>query len=318
MGQGQAASGSRLDDAARAGWLYYVAGNNQEEIARKLGVSRQSAQRLVSLSVSEGLIKVRLDHPIGRCMELADRLRRRYALDFCEVVPSDPGSESTVLGVAQAAAAEIERRLRAPEPVVMAIGTGRTLKAAIEQLPPMECPQHKIVSLTGSIAPDGSAAFYNVIFNMADAVKARSFPMPLPVIASSAAEREALHKQPMIRDTLELAASANVTFLGIGDLGPAAPLYLDGFVSDAELKALQKAGAVAEIVGWAFDAEGRMVDGLTNERVASAPLPSRESSLVIALAMGAKKLPGIRAALNRRLVNGLLTDEQTAEQLLVR
>ena len=47
----------RLDDAARAGWLYYIAGNTQDEIARKLGVSRQTAQRLVSLSVSEKLIK---------------------------------------------------------------------------------------------------------------------------------------------------------------------------------------------------------------------------------------------------------------------
>ena len=71
---------NRLDDAARAGWLYYVAGNTQEEIASKLGISRQSAQRLVSLSVSEGLIKVRLDHPIGRCMDLAARLRSRFGL----------------------------------------------------------------------------------------------------------------------------------------------------------------------------------------------------------------------------------------------
>ena len=63
--------GNRLDDAARAGWLYYVAGNTQDEIARKLGVSRQSAQRLVSLAVSEKLIKFRLDHPIARCMELS-------------------------------------------------------------------------------------------------------------------------------------------------------------------------------------------------------------------------------------------------------
>lgn len=313
---GRETSATRLDDAARAGWLYYVAGNNQEQIARKLGVSRQTAQRLVSLSVSEGLIKVRLDHPIGRCMELAEQLRHRFALDYSEVVPSDPASGSTVQGIAQAAAAEIERRLRSAEPIVMAIGTGRTLKAAIEQLPPMECPQHKIVSLTGNIAPDGSAAFYNVIFNIADAVKSRSFPMPLPVIASSAAEREALHQQPMIRDTLALAATADVTFIGIGDLGPEAPLYLDGFVTAAELKALQKAGAVGEIVGWAFDAQGRLVEGLTNERVASAPLPSRERSLVVAMAMGARKLPGIRAALNRRLVNGLMTDEATAEALL--
>ena len=49
-----AANGSKLDEAARAGWLYYVAGNTQDQIASKLGVSRQSAQRLVSLAVAEG------------------------------------------------------------------------------------------------------------------------------------------------------------------------------------------------------------------------------------------------------------------------
>jgi DNA-binding transcriptional regulator LsrR (DeoR family) len=312
----QETSATRLDDAARAGWLYYVAGNNQEQIAQKLGVSRQTAQRLVSLSVSEGLIKVRLDHPIARCLELAEKLRSRFALDLAEVVPSDPGSSSTVLGVAQSAAAEIERRLRTPDPIIMAIGTGRTLKATIEQLTPMEAPQHKIVSLTGNIAPDGSASFYNVIFNMADAIKARSFPMPLPVIASSQEERDMLLRQPMVKETLALAARADITYIGIGDLGPEAPLYLDGFITQAELKALQKAGAIGEIVGWAFDTQGKLIEGLTNERVASAPLPSRETSLVVALAMGQKKLPGIRAALNRRLINGLMTDELTALDLL--
>jgi DNA-binding transcriptional regulator LsrR (DeoR family) len=309
-------SATRLDDAARAGWLYYVAGNTQEEIATKMGISRQSAQRLVSLSVSEGLIKVRLDHPIGHCLDLAERLRARFALDHCEIVPSDPGSASTTIGIAEAGAAEIERALRLSEPQIIAIGTGRTLKAAIEQLQPMECPHHKVVSLTGNIAPDGSAAFYNVIFNVADTVKARSFPMPLPVIASSARERELLHAQPMIRSTLELAARADISFVGIGHLDPDAPLILDGFLTAAEQKALIKAGAVGEICGWCFDAGGRFLDTPINDRVASAPIPSRETSRVIAVAMGSRKAPAIRAALNRRLTNGLITDERTAELLL--
>lgn len=306
----------RLDDAARAGWLYYVAGNTQDQIAGKLGVSRQTAQRLVSLAVSEGLIKVRVDHPIANCLDLATRLKARFALDLVEVVPSDPDSTSTTLGIAEAAAAEIERWLRSAAPIVMAVGTGRTLKAAVEQLPPMECPQHKVVSLTGNIAPDGSAAFYNVVFTMADRIKARSFPMPLPVIASSPKEREMLLSQPMIQPTLALAAQADVTFVGIGDLGPRAPLYEDGFITEAELKALQKIGAIGEIVGWVFDRDGKMIDGITNDRVASAPLPSREKSLVIALAMGERKLPAILAAATRRLVNGLITDERTAAALL--
>jgi DNA-binding transcriptional regulator LsrR (DeoR family) len=36
----------------------------------------------------------------------------------------------------------------------------------------------------------------------------------------------------------------------------------------------------------------------------------------VALAKGDRKLPGIRAALSRRLVNGILTDEYTATKLL--
>ncbi len=172
------ASRNKLDDAARAGWLYYVAGNTQDEIAAKLGVSRQSAQRLVSLAISEKLIKVRLDHPIANCLELAAKLKDRFGLRLAEIVPSDPGHPDTTLGVADATALEIEKILSGSSPVIMGVGTGRTLKAAVDLLPVMDCPQHRIVSLTGNIAPDGSAAFYNVIFSIADKVKAPSFPMP--------------------------------------------------------------------------------------------------------------------------------------------
>lgn len=307
---------TRLDDAARAGWLYYVAGNNQEEIATKMGISRQSAQRLVSAAISERLIKVRLDHPIAKCMELADQLRQCFDLNFVEVVPTDPGNPESTAGVAAAGASEIEKRLSATDPIVMAIGTGRTLKAAIDQLAPMDCPQHTIVSLTGNIAPDGSASFYNVIFNMADMVKARAFPMPLPVIAASGGERALLHAQASVTPTLALAAKADITFVGIGDLGPQAPLQADGFITSHELEKLQAAGAVGEIVGWAFDAEGNLIKGLTNARVASAPLPSAKTSDVIAIAAGARKVNAILAALRSGLINGLVTDEATAEKLI--
>lgn len=312
MGNGE----GKLDDAARAAWLYYVARNTQDQIAAKLGVSRQSAQRLVSLAVSEGLVKVRIDYPIAACLDLARRMRKRFSLKFCEVVPTDPGSDSSTLGVAEATSAEIEKWLNRTEPAIIAMGTGRTLKAAIEQLPKIEAPQHSIVSLTGNIYPDGSAAYYNVIFTMADKVKARVFPMPLPVIATSEHERETLHRQAMIRPTIELAARADVTFVGLGELSEDAPLVMDGFINREELEALKDAGAVGEIVGWAYNSEGNLIDGLTNDRVASAPIPSRENSLVIASAMGKKKLACIRPAIIGRLVNGLITDEATAKELL--
>ncbi len=309
-------SQGRLDDAARAGWLYYVAGRTQDEIAVAMGISRQSAQRLVSLAVAERLIKVRLDHPIAACLEYAAALREKFNLRHVDVVPSDPDGTSSTIGIAQAGAAEIERWLRRSDPIVLAIGTGRTLKAAVDQLPAIECLQHRVVSLTGNIGPDGSAAYYNVIFSMADVIKARHFPMPLPVLVSSAGERELLHAQALVRSTLDISAQADVTFVGIGEMGIEAPLCLDGFLEKDEMLALMKRGAAGEICGWVFDGEGNLMPDDVNDRVASAPLPSRDTSSVIGIAKGRRKFEAIKAAVVGRQINGLITDEAVSEFLL--
>jgi DNA-binding transcriptional regulator LsrR (DeoR family) len=306
----------RLDDAARAGWLYYVAGNTQDEVAQKLGVSRQTAQRLVSMAVSERLIKVRLDHPIAHCMELAARLTEKFGLALCEVVPSDPTALSSSLGIAEAAAADMEQRLKSLHPIVVAIGSGRSLRAAVEQLPPLECPHHKIVSLVGNIAADGSASFYDVIVRFSDAVQAPHYPMPLPVIASTAHERDLFFEQPSVRHIISLATGADVTYVGVGDLGENPPLLQDGFITRKELQILNKAGAAGEIVGWAFDTAGNLIEGLTNDRVASVRLEQPARRLTIGVAMGDHKVKALRAALKGKWLSGLITDERTAERLL--
>ncbi len=310
------AEATRLDDAARAGWLYYVAGNTQDEIARKLGVSRQSVQRLVSLAVSERLVKVRIDHPIGRCMDLARALRERYDLPYAEVVPSDPDHPDLLTGVAIVAAEELERVLKEPTEKIIALGTGRALKACVEQVSRMSCPQHKIVSLLGNMMSDGSATPYNATIRMADRVGAMQFPYPLPVLASDKEELTTLHMQEAVRNTIDLCKRADLTLVGIGNMDATAPLVVDGFVEDDELPELLALGAAGEITSWIYDSEGNLLDCAYNRRVASAPLDSNPNRKVIAVAVGPAKVKAIHAALTGRLVNGIITSEATAEALL--
>ena len=318
MGKNGENETTRLDDADRAGWLYYVAGNTQDEIARKLGVSRQTAQRLVSLAMSERLIKVRLDHPIARCMELSAALRQRYDLFFCEVAPSDPASTSSALGIAQLAAAEMERWLRRPDPVVIGIGTGRTMRAVADQMPQMQCPQHKLVALVGTGKADGSASFYDVIIRLSDTVRAPHYPMPLPVFTRSHEERELLAGLASTRSLLQLIEQADVSFVGVGSIGEGSALLKDGFITTEENEAVRRAGAVGEITAWTFDSQGRLIQGHLNERAASAPLRQPAKRPMIGVAMGLARRAAIRAALTGRLVTGLITDEATAEHLLRR
>ncbi|MDZ4093342.1 MAG: sugar-binding domain-containing protein, partial [Paracoccaceae bacterium] len=170
-----------LDDAARAGWLYYVGGLTQDQIARELGVSRQRAQRLVSRAMAERLIHVRLEHRVSGCLDLEAAMTRRFGLRLCRVAPSLGADIDPLPSIAPTAAAEIERVLRSPEPLVIALGTGRSLRATVEELTSMECEQHRIVSLNGNISPDGSASYYDVIMRIADRVRAPHYPMPMPV-----------------------------------------------------------------------------------------------------------------------------------------
>lgn len=307
---------SRLDDAARAGWLYFIAGNTQDEIAKKLNVSRPTAQRLVSLALSERLITFRLDHPIAACMELAARLTERHGLAHCQIVPTDPDSDSSVVGLAEAAAAFLEQKLSAAEPLVVGVGTGRTLRAAVEQIPRMNCPQHRLVSLVGHISMEGSASFFDVLARLSDLVRAPHYPMPLPVVVPSRAERDQLLNLEPVRRLRELAAAADVTLVGVGRMDESAPLHIDGFISAAELSAMRRLGAAGEITGWAFDATGRIIEGGTNDRLTSVPRIVPARGLVVGVAKGVSKALPIHAALRGRLINGLVTDEATARLLL--
>src|ERR1700694_5753585 len=151
---------SRLDEAARVGWLYFIAGHTQDEIARMLKVSRASPQRLFSLCLAERLITFRLEHPIAACMELAARLKDLFHLAYCEVVPTDPAAPLAASGIAERAASILESTLRTEKPVIVALGTGRAVRAAVERVSPIDCPNHQIVSLVGNISAAGSRALF--------------------------------------------------------------------------------------------------------------------------------------------------------------
>ncbi|MBV8766942.1 MAG: sugar-binding transcriptional regulator [Hyphomicrobiales bacterium] len=307
---------SRLDDAARAGWLYFIAGHTQDEIAKNLKVSRATAQRLVSLCLAERLITFRLEHPITLCMELAARLKDAFGLRHSEVAPTDPASATAVAGVAERAASLLEATLRSETPTIIAIGTGRAMRAAVEHVQPMECPNHQLVSLVGNISTDGSASFFDTVARLADLTKARHYPMPLPVLMSSRAERDQLLKITPISKVRAIAAKADLRLVGIGQMDRNAQVYVDGFISREELLELIRLGAVGELTGWAYDARGRILDAGTNRRLTSVPHSVPADALSIGAALGPAKVPAIRAALKGRLINGLITDEATAKALL--
>ena len=71
----------------------------------------------------------------------------------------------------QRAANVLEWTLRSEAPVIVALGTGRAVRAAVERVSPIDCPNHQIVSLVGNISADGSASFFDTVGRLAELTK---------------------------------------------------------------------------------------------------------------------------------------------------
>ncbi|MBP0598414.1 sugar-binding transcriptional regulator [Herbaspirillum sp. LeCh32-8] len=313
---------SKLDLAARAAWMYYVAGNTQNEIAERLGISRQMAQRMVAYATDANLVKVQITHPVSSCLELAQGLQARYGLEVCRVVPGAGGadnpheSQEMQQMLAVAGAELMEQYLSSEAPLVVNVGSGRTLKAAIEKISEMERPQHQIVSMIGAFASDGSANRYDVALQAAEKLRARFYLLPAPRVAESESDRQQWCNHRAYKIVTGLAERADITFLGIGTIALQGAMHEDGFIDDDEVAQLQRQGAVGEMICHAFDRDGRILPSSLAARVTTPPLSAKPQRPVIALAGGSKKADAVRAALRGGWLTGLVTDEVCARRAL--
>ena len=307
----------KLEIAVRAAWLYHVAGNTQHEIARKLQISRPTVQRLVALALERGLIKVRVNHKVASCLELAIALRERYGLGVCEVVPVNGDSADEILRKTAVAGANlVETYLNDVRPRIIGLGSGQTLKAVISEVNTIARPQHRLLSLVGAIARDGSTNPYDAAFQAAEKIGAKCFLLPAPLYADTPEERKQWCHHRLYRIVEELSNQIDVAFLGIGDIRVGCPLHRDGFLTEEEVAELLQAGAVGENLGWAFDNMGEPVRASPQLRVTSIKLSRPVKKPVIAFAGGRHKAQAVLGALRGQWINGLVTDETCARLIL--
>lgn len=308
----------KLDQAARAAWLSYVGGQTQDEIAAQLGVSRPGVQRLLALARQEGLVKVHIDHPVAHCTALSQAIRERFELDYCDVVPASATAEDSTPYLAVAGAERLSRIIERSEPQTLSLGSGRSIRATVEGLSRIDRPRHRFVSLVGNVARDGSSNRYDGVMVAADKTGGERYLLPTPVVASSVEEKRALAAQPLFRAIGEVAEQASAAFVGVGRIDRQATLFQDHFISESELDELLALDAVGELVGWPMDADGRLIDCSTSQRVTSLPLTTLKRQAMVAVAGGRDKGPAILAALRGGWLTSLITDDQAARYIVER
>jgi DNA-binding transcriptional regulator LsrR (DeoR family) len=302
--------------AVRAAWLSYIGGHTQEEIARRLGVSRIKVNRLIAEAAQNGLVRVFIDGTPEQCVALEDRIARHWQLDFCEVSPNVDDAPLPLRTLAAAGARFLNNLLDRGEASLIGVGHGRTLAAMVNYLPRTARPDVRFVSLLGSLTRHAAANPFDVIHRLTEVTGAECYLMPAPFFADTVADKQVVLAQKSIKDVFALARTAELHIVGIGEIGTHAHMRTSGMITDAEYRELKSAGATGEMLGRFVDAAGRPVAAEINERAIAVRLEEIKGRKVVAVAGGSDKTQAIMAVLESRVITGLITDEATAKAIV--
>lgn len=302
--------------AVRAAWFHYAGGMTQGDVARRLGITPARAHRLIARALRDGQVRILVEGPVGGCIALEAALIAEHGLGWCRVVPELDEPELPLSALGQAAASLLDGVLTRGEHAVIGIGHGRTLAAAVDHLPRRAASGVRFVSLLGGLPHLLSANPFDVIHRLADRTKAPAQLLPVPFLANTARDRAVLMRQRGIADTFAAAAAATLCLLGIGEVADDAFLPASNMVSREEGEALRRAGAVGEMLGHYFGADGAPIDTELHARVIAVPPESLRGRELVAVAGGRGKVEAVGAILRSRLLTGLITDEATARRLV--
>jgi DNA-binding transcriptional regulator LsrR (DeoR family) len=316
---------SDLQLMTRAAWLYHVAGLNQEETSRRMGLTRARVNKLLQQARETGLVSITInDRDVG-LLPVEEALRRAFALDFCLATPALglTGDSATLADIAlravgTAGARYLRDRLAEKPDAIVGTGWGRTLAHLARQMSGVSTPRARFISLMGSLTANSSFNPFEVVQALAQATGGEGYFLPVPFIADTPEDRAVLLAQRVVARPLDLARHADIALISVGELTESSLLRTQGMITAEELADLRRAGAVGDTNGIFFDAEGRPVDHTLNARSIGAGFDDLARATTVLLSAGTGKTAATEALLRSGIIRGLIIDGDAALALAAR
>lgn len=307
----------RYDVLAEMADMYYNQGKTQSEIASSFGTNRFRVARLLQEARTEQIVEIRINYSNARNRLLESRIRELYPLDKVLVV--NTRYSSYIDGLAQIGKVGAGYLARLLEPgAVLGLTWGKTLHSVISRLPEMNYSPVTAVQLTGFYKMASPAADTRELVRTAAArCGGDYFYLDAPLYVKDPRLSELLCQEPVIGETFHHTRRLDVVASGIGSrsslplVNPAVRPYLT--LRDQE----QAEACIGSLYGRVLNQEGREADIDLNRRIVSARLEdilAAPHRLVVAC--GRHKVQVLKAAAKQGWFNELLTDSDTAANLI--
>jgi len=306
----------------RAAWHYYKDELTQDEIARRLAVSRASVGRMLDRARKIGLVSISINAKYLASYELSERLATSFGLTDALVVPDFDDHQLSQRAVNDRLGLGGAHYLgtRPRQGTSIGVGWGDTVSRVIAATDLAAAGPLHMVTLTGGVdgylhalaatRGDGEDGQHDLL---------TASVIPSPIVASTPTLAAALRAEPTIQQVLELARNLPYAIVGVGTPAPDSTLVRNGYLSSTDARVLAGRGIVGDILGQFFDIGGKVLDLPIHERRIGIDLADlRTIGCVVGVAGGAAKIDAILGALHGGYLNVLVTNEAVARELLNR
>jgi len=304
----------------RVAWFYYKDELTQDEIARRLSVSRASVGRMLDRARKAGLVTINLNADHLNAFEVSRQLRRTFRLAEALVIPdheTEVGDHHRLNArLGRGGAQFMSTHLRPGG--TLGVGWGETVSRVIASTSFGAVGPIHMVCLTGGVdaylpaflssKSEGEGAMGEMT---------TATVIPTPIVASTPELAAALKAEPAIQQVLKQACGVDQAIVGVGTPTADATIVEMGYLEAEDVRTLRDHAVVGDILGQFFDASGRVVKLPIHDRRIGIELTDlAQIPKVVGVAGGLHKVDAILGALRGGFLDVLVTNELAALRLL--
>lgn len=300
---------------AQVASFYYEHNLKQDEIALRTGYSRSMVSRLLTEAQKRGVVDIRINYPLMRCLDIEEALQQALNLRIVRVLSRGTLGHEQMLRKLGAMAAPLIEELVGQGAKKIGVAWGTALWETVSALRKANFADTRVYQLigsSGSLAPEIDGP--NLARHLAESLGGQYFTIPAPFIVESQTAREALMRDPTVSRIMQEAAGMDLALVGIGSLDPETSSWVrSGFLDEEQAQALVDQGAVGDVCGILFDRHGTVPDFPIRKRVIGMACDDlKRVPLKLGISAGEMKSLPILGACRAGLVNCLVTDEVAA------
>lgn len=298
--------------------LKFIKGYSQIEIAKKLNCSPATVSRLLKSAIKDEIIEVRIKNPLKKVIELGNLLKGKYHLKEVVVVRGKYKNSKMLRKAIGIAAAELASNLIKKNDIV-GISCGRTIYEMADVLSQFRKELNiKAIPLLGGLGKEGIEFQVNGICKLfADNFAGTTKILDVPVIIINRDTRDMLLEEKGVQDVVKYWDKLDIAFVSIGPPASSSLTITTKYCISEKIKKLIMSKAVGDICARFFDKDGNEYKEELEYNLISIDFEKlKKTPYRVGIAGGKDKIIGIKAVLSTHIINILVTDEETARNIL--